>query len=362
MDGFAWTSDWHLSRLTWQHRPRLTGDSFFALQQIVRFCRDRKCALLAGGDLLDKDRPDSAAIVELCQLMSQMAEAGLPVYYIQGQHERASPPWLASHGWPQHVHERAVSLPGGLMYGLDWQPATQLAEALARVPEGTRFFMCHQVWMEFMGNITQPEGSVHSVPHAQYVLTGDYHQHVSVECRAATGVRHVVSPGAMSLRNLGEPPEKAFWHWSTTRGGFESVPLLSRPYIRATVTDVSQVPQLKAAGLAAAQGLPAEIATPIYRLQYPADSSGLFEAINHELGQAHLWLEELTTEAPAEQIVLDRDDVATKSLSDIIRENITDAAVQADLLQLIAATDTTPTAAVHALLQQRWPQSAKGTV
>ena len=51
MGGFVFSADWHLSFGTWAKHPTLVGDSYHSLRQIVDYCIEHDCPLIAGGDL-----------------------------------------------------------------------------------------------------------------------------------------------------------------------------------------------------------------------------------------------------------------------------------------------------------------------
>jgi hypothetical protein len=100
----VYTADLHLSPTIWQDMPTLAGDAYAALAFIVNFCvKNKVTALVIGGDLFDKERPDSRSVTVFMHLMNAMAEAEIPVYVTQGQHERADPPWARLHEHVQYV-------------------------------------------------------------------------------------------------------------------------------------------------------------------------------------------------------------------------------------------------------------------
>jgi len=291
--GFVFSSDWHLSRLTWSHRPRLTGDSSCSFWQIIRYCLDRRLPLLAAGDLFDKDRPDPESVACLVVGMDLMQKAELPVYYIQGQHERDVSPWLDVHDWPVYLDGESIEIPGvaGGIYGLDWTPADKIVSRLAEVPNHTRFLMCHQVWAEHMGSLCNPECDLGDVPATvEYVLSGDFHQHVR------TG--RMVSPGSISMRNLAEPPAKYFWVFDADRNEFSSVPLVTRPFLSMTVTNELQFQQFVTAldtSRRFMEGAKLLDSEPLCRVRYSDELPDAYRRITAAAGTAHLFLDEIVT-------------------------------------------------------------------
>ena len=49
MSGFVFSADWHLSYGTWAGKPSLVGDSYYSLRQIIDYCIEHDCSLIAGG-------------------------------------------------------------------------------------------------------------------------------------------------------------------------------------------------------------------------------------------------------------------------------------------------------------------------
>lgn len=364
MPGFCFTADWHLSNLTWQHRPRIVRDSFFSLQQIADFACENHADIIGAGDLLDKDRPDPAAVGALCGIMTQLQSRHRRVYYTQGQHERAVPTWLAVHEWPQHVHDTAFQIDGLRFYGLDWQPAGQFQQAMERVPAGTQFLVAHQVWMEHMGNVVAiPEANVHVVP-TPWILTGDYHQHQITSYGTPHGPRQLVSPGSISMRSITEPPAKAFYYW--TGFGFDSIPLLTRPCVTAVIATqehldhlVQQVAHAEAQFVALAdqreslRGYIPDLRSPLVSVKYSADIPNAYQQLTTRLAQAHLWLEELPhgiEERPIELSTTVPTEVE-QTLPELVSEAIQDQRLRGDVLTLLLA-EGPPTQIVSEWLQQ----------
>ena len=358
MGGFVTAGDWHLSRLTWQHRPRIVGDSFFALEQIVSFCIERRAALLGLGDLCDKDRPDSAAVTCLSQQMQRMQDAGLPVFYIQGQHEMASPPWMSVHAWPIHVDRMCFTIPGlqeVTFYGLDWRPREQFEAAMAEMltcPITPQFLLTHQVWNEHMGNVvTVPEANMQQVPpYVWAVLTGDYHKHQITTHATPNGSKQLVSTGAISVRNLGELDQKYFYYCPCeTNLEFLSVPIRGRPWVSTQITSLDQLTPLKEQLQAQAVGLPDYMQAPICDLKVSADIPGAYQAISEAFQDSHLWLEVTRSEIQAQEVVLTEAAAQAQSLPDLISANVPEGDTREDLLELIGS-HLSPTEAVRSLV------------
>ena len=89
------SSDWHLSPFSWKKHPNVHRDSYYSLQQIVDLCIQLNVPLIAAGDLFDIKHPPSESVVFCVEQMARLQRVGLPVYYIQGQHELSEIPWIS---------------------------------------------------------------------------------------------------------------------------------------------------------------------------------------------------------------------------------------------------------------------------
>lgn len=258
----AMTSDWHLQLGAWKRANTPKGDSFFALRQIYQFCVERGVDLLGAGDLFDDLKPETFVLQQAFRFADDMQRAGRKIFFTQGQHEKASPPYLSLHPYPVHVHRRPIGVRGLTIYGIDHVPADRLESEVEDIPTGVDVLLCHQVWAEFMGVGAEGRLAMLNKPGgARVVLTGDYHVHRVLDVE---GVQ-VCSPGSTCLQSINEPDEKAFFLLYDDLS-FESVPLVTRPTIRRTVRTDADVEEVLA-GLGGpfleSEGLPLEMQKPI---------------------------------------------------------------------------------------------------
>lgn len=121
------TSDWHLGRAL--HEEPLLEDQAWALDRLVALARDeRPDALVVAGDVYDRAVPPPEAVELLDDVLTRLAELGVPVVAIAGNHD--SPERLSFGSRllsPRGVHLRGaldraadpVELAGkGLVYAL----------------------------------------------------------------------------------------------------------------------------------------------------------------------------------------------------------------------------------------------------
>lgn len=303
---FALTADWHVARSAWKHRG-IDGDSYHALLQVVDRCIDLGVPLVAAGDLFDTTDPHPDDVGFVRRQLDRMKAAGLHVYYIQGQHERESTPWLDGiHRWPTHVDDVTFDLGGLALHGLDWRPAGRLAAGLAAIPAGVDAVVCHQVWKNLMGGQAACEGDLRDVPHARLVLTGDFHKHIRLDLERDDGTPlTVLSPGSLCMQSIDEEPVKHFFVVGRDDDGdlaVEGVPLHGRMAATYEVGSGSelesvlfeQFPYLDrvTAEYAATGKIPAALARPLVRVRLGAAVADARARIKAAARGYHLFLDQ----------------------------------------------------------------------
>lgn len=276
----ALTSDWHVAEGAWKHKGVL-GDAKYALEQVVDFCVARATPLLAAGDLFDVDDPDPGSVRFVHRQCDRLQEAGLPLLFTVGQHERRREgTWMGTHPWPTHVGDGRpvpVAVPGDatvVVRGFDWTPASNvpaMLEAYAAGPE-PNVLMLHQVCKELMGTTTsgQCELALADVPGDAILLVGDYH--VSVE--KAVGRHRVYSPGSLALQEVDADPRKSFWTLHDD-GTAARVPLKGRPTAHFAVGTTEDLDAFLGdrpwEGIAGGDDLPDHLRRPIVSVTYRQD-------------------------------------------------------------------------------------------
>lgn len=138
--------DLHLVSQTWRSRPEVQGDSHRALAHVVGLCIAKKYSLKLAGDAFDSTGPSAADVDAFRAQMDLMRQHDLPVFAIQGQHDKTIPPWcVAIHPWVQYVSGKVFEpLMGILTWAHDYVPAAALPDALACIPPNVTRVMLHQ--------------------------------------------------------------------------------------------------------------------------------------------------------------------------------------------------------------------------
>lgn len=310
---FVFCADLHLEDGAWSTRPGIYGDSYYSFSQIVDYCVSHKLPLILGGDVLEKKSNAARPIAKLCEGLSRMQAAAVPVYYIQGNHEYdRNAPWLSVHPWPVHMHNAVVSINGVPVYGLDWLPRGEIQEALKQVPVGVEILATHQVWKDFMGNIGRTECELTDVHHVQNVLAGDFHVTKVVNGTNAQGKPiSMLSPGSTCMQDISESPEKFFFVISRDTDGtiaFTPKKLHTRPFLDYVAETQEELDDLCAGWLAARisavvaeardAGVPEEIQKPLVRIKFNKQLPDAYLRLLTAVGEtAHVFCAALTDNA-----------------------------------------------------------------
>ncbi len=167
---FIHTADWHLGKLFGQRH--MTEDQAYVLEELLALCKDvHPDALIIAGDVYDRAVPPPEAVNLFNEILTRIAEQGIRVLYIAGNHDSAvrldfgaqllrasgiypagivraaEPPVVLSdeygdvyfslipYGDPPHVRE-AFALGENLSF--DGALAVQIAAARAQIPLSVR--------------------------------------------------------------------------------------------------------------------------------------------------------------------------------------------------------------------------------
>jgi hypothetical protein len=228
-------ADAHLDICAWANRPQLAGDSMRAFQYICDYAISSGVrAVFGAGDLIDVKKPAPEVVQFTRDRMNELEHAGIPFYFIQGQHEYSPDvPWFnAIHSWPMWLNQKSTFIGNDestfKVYGIDWRPGDKLQAAFDQVPRDTDILVMHQVWEDFMGEKRGCEGSFAQVPYATNLFTGDFHVTSNRNARGATGQPlKVISPGSTNLRKVDEMPDK-FFYVMFADGSFKAIQIPSR--------------------------------------------------------------------------------------------------------------------------------------
>lgn len=312
-------SDLHLDKHAWANRPNICGDSQHAFQCICEYAVNAGLPLILAGDLIDKKANESQTPGFLVDMFDELAAAGCPVYFIQGQHELQDVPWACRiHSHPTWIDVcNNVSQPfdiGGLaVLGIDWTPRDELQVWLDQIKGFDRacdVLVLHQVAEEFMGGITTAEMSFAQVPQAKLLIIGDLHESRLETHRGADGQRlHVLSPGSTNMRKIDEQPDKYFYvlhdNLYVEKHRLPTRPVFAEGLLTEEDVDwfVDQYPALLEDRAAVLTYKPSRlIATPLLRVSYAAGLQDVYDRVVRAVGDAaHVFFKELPSPAESEK-------------------------------------------------------------
>jgi len=323
---FVFCADLHLADGAWTSRPDIYGDAYYSLQQIIDYCVAQHLPLVIGGDVLDVKRNTAQPIRELYEAMQRMADAQLPVYYIQGQHELdRNVSWLSVHPWPQNVNQKTFEINGVKLYGIDWLPRNDIQAAFTQVPPDTAILVCHQVWKDFMKNIGRPECTLTDVHHVTRVLSGDFHvTKIEYSVNAQAQPIALISAGSTCMQDISESSEKHFYLVTTDSAGtlgFELQPLKTRPMANYVVATQAELDELCASVFGAHitrmydPTLPVNISKPLVRVKFDKNIPDAYLRISTAIGEsAHLFCDAIVDKTRGDQEInrtVTKNDLAT---------------------------------------------------
>ena len=129
------TSDWHLGRNL--HEEPLIADQGWALDRLFGLLKDaRPDALVVAGDVYDRAVPPTEAVALLDDFLCRVADLGVPVVAIAGNHDSAE---RVAFGARLLVHHNLSSAPPGLTRAWEWNEVHRSeAESTAQVESKLR--------------------------------------------------------------------------------------------------------------------------------------------------------------------------------------------------------------------------------
>ena len=266
--------------------------------------------MIGAGDLIDVRRPEPYVIGKLRESLDSLQSCGVPFYYIQGQHELdRDNPWLQSvHPHATHINKRTIDLLGVKIYGLDWTVADNLSEEITDIPKDTDVFVCHQVWQEFMGDMSY-EGHLADVK-VEHIFTGDFHENRQIFADPYSlsdgNAGFVISPGSTNMRKITEPAKK-YYYVLYDNMFWESYLIPTRYVLRYevyTALDLENVAADIEVQLSTVvrkhnwdNSLPPNLCKPIVYVKYADDVVDTWSCLNRVCeGVAHIFYKMITTQ------------------------------------------------------------------
>lgn len=200
-----------------------------------------------------------------------MNAAKLPVYVIQGQHDRATPPWpSAVYGNDvQYVHLKEFQpiTNGPVFYGIDQCPvAEQLKDMLNNVPQRVTGLVMHQLARAVFPMEGAWDFDTAWLPkQVKHLYIGDYHEPVSFKW----DTNEAFYSGSTYMCSISEPVDKSFLHVTQGHNTLitKRIPLATRRCYTVVINDATDLERAVDHAAVAKQSADREV-KPIVLIKY----------------------------------------------------------------------------------------------
>lgn len=227
--------DLHLKAQVFTAFREARGDTRHALRQIVDWCLANGAGLVLAGDTFDRPILNSEAFLMAQSELRRLDEAELPIWWIIGNHDRATPPWI--HALPGvHMHDaqargEKLHACGFCWYGIDCQDTPEAEAAFRAIPGDVDVVVAHQSLAELFPMDFSYRLEAGFVPDTvKQVVLGHVHDPREYT-DPLTEVKFAYTGSGAQLSAL-EPPQKSFLvvRGSEGRVELERVRIDSRPF------------------------------------------------------------------------------------------------------------------------------------
>jgi len=338
--GSATTADLHIRDYIWSSRPRLSKDAIIAMQYVFNYCIENDLSLKIAGDAFHTLAVLPEHVGALFTEIDKMREAGLPVYYIQGNHDLNAQPWMSLHPWPTDLdlQLREVDEANEVVYGLQSRGEDELKQALQNVPERANTLLMHQAEVRAMP--FNPNFDLNDVPpHIRLVLIGDIH--------AAQMYRNentmLCYPGSPSVTDIGQTAQRSFVREDPSSDGSTSVSQIfipGRSVSRFDIHSEADVERVEAAVRQLAQEDPRHAGLePLVRIVFKPDLSErvqqLFLPMRDTL-EVYTWLDVMTAETQIQEAIMaDMPGIQINGIMEkVITDNVSDPSLRDVVLKI----------------------------
>lgn len=142
---FIWLSDLHTKPAHSYRKTLLSGDAFFALDQIQSWALSSTAnSVILGGDVYDSNQPQGESINRMAEFIAALKARGITVYYIEGNHDRVNRnPYLPKKYYNEHRLLSSIGavplgrqeIDGLVFQGIDYCPTDKLHQQLETLEE-----------------------------------------------------------------------------------------------------------------------------------------------------------------------------------------------------------------------------------
>ncbi len=127
--------DIHLADLIWHRHRQITGDARIAFTSFIDIAIQLSVPAVIAGDLFDVSDPPSSLVQFFRSEMERAHQAGIPVYAIQGNHDKRAVPWyVACSPYPIHFGDgKPIAINGINVVGFDYTGRDEIQAQLAQL-------------------------------------------------------------------------------------------------------------------------------------------------------------------------------------------------------------------------------------
>jgi hypothetical protein len=201
-------ADPHLDEIILRTRSEIRYDAFWGFEQAISKTIELNVPLILAGDNVEcqpAETPTSTTVAFLGEQLARLTTAGLPIYWIDGQHDDL-PSWIMAVCQEAIcIHGRTVKIGDASFVGLSYRRTPVLSDWIAQLDKSADVVICHQVWQELMGG-KGCQGSLKSLLPRKLIISGDYHRTKKITIKGQQNCL-VVSPGATHCRKMNEPSD-----------------------------------------------------------------------------------------------------------------------------------------------------------
>jgi len=202
-------ADTHLMKRVWKGRRDMDGDSFRAFGAMKdSLIQLGAKALILAGDTFNASAVDGPCLQAFTDLVDGLYAHSIPVYYIQGNHDRDVNVAVPEIQGAVSLHGKTIRIDGMDVFGLDWMPREELQAAITQVPP-CDLLVIHCQMPHLMEYEAAADISLEDIPaHVKNVLCGD--THVTDSTPMANG-GFCISPGALHPCNIAQGDVHGFY-------------------------------------------------------------------------------------------------------------------------------------------------------
>lgn len=209
---FVAMGDLHLQRFIWAKHRYVVGDSYLAADAVINTAIDLYVPIVLLGDVFDTVDPGPEVVEFFRTRMERCKTENIPVYVIQGNHDRQKVPWpSAIHSWPVYIGDgKPVKIAGLDCVGLDFMYKAKIEAALlelAHRDSKPQILCMHQALKQALKFEGKWNCDLELVPPGiPLVLLGDIHK--EMEFRFG-GEQMALYTGASHLTDISERGPKS---------------------------------------------------------------------------------------------------------------------------------------------------------